>query len=209
MKLGTSTFKRRSLFLWLLSGGLALSLTGATALADDVLFKSNAKADDIVKGFTGGETLGATRSIQINKKRPATELDDKAGGGGNSTASVAGSSGCSSLNTVALNILFAYNSAELSADARSSLDEVAKAMRNPALAKCQFIVEGHTDAHGEINYNQNLSMKRAQTVRQYLAGKGVEAGRLYPDGKGATEPFNRENPFADENRRVQFRPQGG
>ena len=65
-------------------------------------------------------------------------------------------------------------------------------------------ITGHTDGYGSALYNIDLSFKRAMAVRAYLINvHGIPARRLVALGKGKSEPINRANPFAPENRRVQ------
>jgi outer membrane protein OmpA-like peptidoglycan-associated protein len=100
---------------------------------------------------------------------------------------------------------FAYDSAKLLADARASLDVAAEALR--ARARVDIYVEGHADERGSDTYNMRLSERRARSVAEYLASRGVERRRLGTVAKGKREPLAKgrgERPWA-ENRRVEFR----
>jgi outer membrane protein OmpA-like peptidoglycan-associated protein len=69
------------------------------------------------------------------------------------------------------------------------------------------VVEGHTDAIGTDAYNIELSQRRAAAVKQYLVTvHGIEPERLKHIGFGKYRPIEGADPFAAENRRVQFRP---
>ncbi|SMC78783.1 OmpA-OmpF porin, OOP family [Moheibacter sediminis] len=80
----------------------------------------------------------------------------------------------------------------------------------------RFYVEGHTDAAGSAQYNQNLSERRAASVVRYLVNKGVPANQLYPVGKGESDlkhpecdPISNCPPWKNlENRRVIFKEYG-
>jgi len=114
-----------------------------------------------------------------------------------------GAQGCSC--DVTRQLQFALNSAELTADDKKVLDEVAA-----NLAKLKFIsgtVIGHTDSSGSDAYNQKLSERRAQSVATYLEGKGIGAGRLAVSGKGESEPVadNATKEGRAQNRRVVLR----
>ncbi len=209
----------RAAMLGCLSIGVVLGVLCRPALAEDVtLFRSGATADEIVNGFMGGsQTPDRTRSIQLNSgSRPPSEIGKStpspvprpASTHPASTGANIASSGCPSSSSVAMNIQFEYNSADLTSEAQTSLNEVAKAMVNPALTSCRFFVEGHTDAKGEYSYNMSLSQRRAHAVQRYLANRGVSASRLKAQGKGPTSPLNPNDPYAEENRRVQFRAGG-
>ncbi len=78
----------------------------------------------------------------------------------------------------------------------------------------KFIVEGHTDAAGSVQYNQGLSERRAASVIRYLVNKGIPSDQLVPVGKGESDlkhpecdPTSNCPPWKNlENRRVVFKP---
>ncbi|MGO8868106.1 MAG: OmpA family protein [Alphaproteobacteria bacterium] len=106
---------------------------------------------------------------------------------------------------VALNVNFAFNSAELTRQSRELLNQLALAMQSPALQHYRFQLEGHTDSKGSAVYNQKLSQRRAQSVRDYLSREEkIPATRLMAVGKGATEPLDPAHPEDAINRRVQI-----
>jgi outer membrane protein OmpA-like peptidoglycan-associated protein len=89
--------------------------------------------------------------------------------------------------------------------ATEQLDAVAAGIKQLEGAVV-VVIEGHTDAHGKAAYNTGLSERRAESVRRYLAQKHqIDMQLLKTEGKGASDPINKQNPFAGENRRVQFR----
>ena len=80
---------------------------------------------------------------------------------------------------------FPFNSSEITADSREKLARVAKALTDPSTIKLGIIVSGHTDAQGSAEYNQLLSERRAQAVRQFLISEhGIEPKRLAAKGYG-------------------------
>lgn len=116
--------------------------------------------------------------------------------------------------TVALrtDVLFGFDEAELSAEAAAVLDEVvAETRRRADPGGPPIRIEGHTDDRGADDYNQRLSLRRAQAVRDYLADR-LGAGYAYQvTGKGEREPVarntgpdGRDNPEGRaRNRRVE------
>ncbi|MEV4113327.1 OmpA family protein [Nonomuraea sp. NPDC049695] len=87
-------------------------------------------------------------------------------------------------------VLFRFDKADLSDKAAAVLDEVVEETRLRAdPAKPPILIEGHTDSKGEPAYNQNLSVKRAEAVRGYLAGKLGDAYVYKATGKGESEPI--------------------
>ncbi len=88
--------------------------------------------------------------------------------------------------TVAADALFDFNKAVLRPEGKAKLDElVAKA---GAIKLEVILAVGHTDRIGSNAYNQKLSEKRAAAVKEYLVAKGIEANRVYTEGKGETQP---------------------
>lgn len=102
------------------------------------------------------------------------------------------------------NILFGFNSSDLSADARTNLDKLVTVLNN--YPDTNLEVQGHTDSKGSETYNQTLSEKRASTVSSYLVAKGVANGRLTIKGFGETVPKydNTTEEGRAQNRRVEF-----
>lgn len=69
-----------------------------------------------------------------------------------------------------------------------------------------FEVSGHTDTLGTSIYNEDLSLKRAVEVRNYLLSQGVGEKNLFPVGKGEKEPFKHMGKYSDKwSRRVEFK----
>lgn len=111
---------------------------------------------------------------------------------------------------VSVQIYFAYNSAALTDDAKQVLDRLGGALSAPELAEDSWYIEGHTDASGSADYNQQLSEERAKSVYLYLVREhGIPAERLAPVGKGESELYTPDDPYSNVNRRVRVRHAGG
>ena len=107
--------------------------------------------------------------------------------------------------SVAVPVRFSFGSAEMTPEDAARIDAVATAIKRLPLERV-VVIEGHTDAHGSAQYNLDLSLKRANAVRDYLiAQHGIAAGKLVARGFGHSVPIVRSNPYAAENRRVQFK----
>lgn len=84
-------------------------------------------------------------------------------------------------------VLFAFDKAEITARARPTLDKVAQLVAADVAAT--VTIEGHTDSKGDDAYNQKLSERRAQAVRDYLKDvRGIPANRMTTKGIGEDRP---------------------
>jgi outer membrane protein OmpA-like peptidoglycan-associated protein len=106
--------------------------------------------------------------------------------------------------SIDLVIQFDFDSAKLQENSKPLLDNLVAAMKNDRLMSVRFKVEGHTDAKGSEAYNQNLSMRRAESVVNYMADKGIEKERMEGIGKGFSDLLYPDKPQAMENRRVRI-----
>lgn len=88
--------------------------------------------------------------------------------------------------TLAADALFDYDKATLRPEGIAKLDKVVADIKNIKLEV--IIAVGHADRIGKDAYNQKLSERRAAAVKSYLVGKGVEANRVYAEGKGEKQP---------------------
>ncbi|PKV63609.1 OmpA family protein [Pontibacter ramchanderi] len=100
-------------------------------------------------------------------------------------------------------ILFAVNSAELSATAKKDIAKLAETLKK--YDGTNIIIEGHTDNTGSRELNQGLSERRAQSVANYARTLGVEASRMQAKGYAFDQPIA-DNTTAEgrqQNRRVE------
>ena len=103
-----------------------------------------------------------------------------------------------------LEINFDYNSADISAKSLSSVQALGRALSNAELKGSTFVVAGHTDAAGGEDYNQNLSERRAESIKKYLVDKyGINGTDLVTVGYGKSKLKDPNQPMAEANRRVQ------
>lgn len=106
---------------------------------------------------------------------------------------------------IGLPIQFDFNSVKLTSSSRPYVDELGKMLSREDLRNEKVVIEGHTDASGSSIYNQQLSMNRAEAIKQYLFNKyGIERSRLMISGKGEYKPLNGQDPYAAVNRRVEI-----
>jgi peptidoglycan-associated lipoprotein len=84
-------------------------------------------------------------------------------------------------------VFFETDSSELTTQARATLDKQAQWLTNYAQYS-QFTIEGHADERGTREYNIALGARRAQTVRDYLASRGIQAQRMRTISYGKERP---------------------
>ncbi|BBE16047.1 outer membrane protein A precursor [Aquipluma nitroreducens] len=102
------------------------------------------------------------------------------------------------------NVLFGFDSSNLSADAKVNLDKLVKILN--VYPDTDIEVQGHTDSKGSQSYNQSLSENRAGEVSGYLFNNGISNNRIRTKGFGENMPKydnNTEN-GRSQNRRVEF-----
>jgi len=106
--------------------------------------------------------------------------------------------------TYAADAFFDFNKADLKPEAKSKLDDLVSKTKEINLEV--IIAVGHTDSIGGDAYNDKLSVKRAESIKTYLTSKGVEANRVYTEGKGKKQPVadNKTAEGRAKNRRVEI-----
>ena len=187
--------------------GAALSMTAGLAIAGD----NNVSADQILnalqpKPLTRGLTAGpqadpAVKAKELsfvdtlrNRKTRSLSLGER-----EEIAEIA-----STKPKIDLDIQFDYNSAEIRTSSMAAVQELGKALSNPSLKGSTFVVAGHTDAIGSDAYNQDLSERRADTIKRYLAAKyGINGTDLVTVGYGKSKPKDPNAPMDPINRRVE------
>ena len=194
--------------LSMLAIGAALSFgMGKAVAADDVT------ADQIVRALAPAKKLPLTRGLSV-----APQADPAAAAEGRLLQNIRGratrslsASEREEISAIAkdkpnidLEITFDYNSADISTKSLPSVQALGKALTNPDLKGSTFVVAGHTDAAGGEAYNQDLSERRADSIKRYLTGKySIAAADLVTVGYGKSKLKDPANPLAEMNRRVQ------
>ncbi len=106
--------------------------------------------------------------------------------------------------TFAADAFYDTGKSVLKTDAKAKLDDLVA--KTAGINLEVIIAVGHTDSDGSDAYNQRLSVARAESVKTYLVGKGVEANRVYTEGKGESQPVadNKTREGKAKNRRVEI-----
>jgi outer membrane protein OmpA-like peptidoglycan-associated protein len=102
-------------------------------------------------------------------------------------------------------IHFDTDSAKILGDSNSLMDEIADVIEHhPGIKRIE--IQGHTDNTGTREHNQVLSDQRANSVKTWLVGAGIDPGRLAAKGYGQDRPVVPNVTPANKarNRRVQF-----
>ncbi len=191
---GVQPVRTRPLRLW---GVLAAMACCAAAHAQTTLhFREGQRIDpQQVRQILANDAdkRGRTRSIRL-LDAPVADAPAVAAPGDDRAASV-----------LSLPVQFEFDSATILPEAREQLDAIAEGIKLLPPGR-RVVIEGHTDAAGSEDYNQQLSRRRAAAVKQYLVQRhGLEAQRMREIGLGERQPLDGADPFAPDNRRVQFR----
>jgi OOP family OmpA-OmpF porin len=101
-------------------------------------------------------------------------------------------------------VFFEYNKARIRTKSYPLLNDVAQVLKDNDSLRVR--VEGHTDSRGSDRFNMRLSQGRAESVREYMIGQGIDPTRMEAQGFGETQPIadNRTEKGRAQNRRVEF-----
>ena len=170
------------------------------------------KSSDMVEALSGKKNLGkkrslfgggdTTRALKKKKKVAVMQVDEQSG----KYAETVYETG-HELGNANLKVEFDFNSANIRKESHALLKELASALKNNALANKQITIAGHTDTTGDDAYNMQLSVKRAQAVKQYLVARHkVPSAKLKVLGFGETMPVidNKSKNNRQLNRRVEI-----
>jgi OOP family OmpA-OmpF porin len=104
----------------------------------------------------------------------------------------------------AADAFFDFDKAVLKPEGKAKMDDLAEKVKDLTLEV--VIAVGHTDAKGKDAYNQKLSIRRSEAVKSYLTSKGIDASRIYTEGKGESQPVadNKTDAGRAKNRRVEI-----
>ena len=190
-----------------LAVGAALSMTaGMAGAADDVTADQILKALAPTKPLTRGLSMAPPAEPAVssaegkfvdslrNRSTRSLSLGER-----EQIASIA-----KDKPKIDLEITFDYNSANISAKAQPAVQALGKALSSADLKGSTFVVAGHTDAKGSEAYNQDLSERRADSIKRYLVEKfGMAGNDLVTVGYGKSKPKDPNAPMDPSNRRVQ------
>ena len=126
------------------------------------------------KAVSGSASSGASKTVQKAAKKSS------------SLFAKASETPAQKLISVGDRVLFGYDSAELSAEAKLTLDQQSRFLR--ANTDLNFIVEGHCDERGTREYNLALGEQRATAVRDYLVIQGIDPDRIKVISYGKEKP---------------------
>lgn len=101
-------------------------------------------------------------------------------------------------------LLFDFDKSEIKAATKKNLEELARTLKK--YPDTNILIEGHTDNIGKVEYNKELSERRAEAVAYYTASLGVGASRITKMGFGEDQPLasNKTSEGRQKNRRVDI-----
>lgn len=169
---------------------------GAAAGAAGAILAGKREADEILAGAAIGAVVGGGVGAYMDAQQeklariPGTSVERV----GEDTLLVHFES----------DVLFDVNSAIVDSSGRATLEDVASVLGD--YPKTAVVVQGHTDATGSEELNQELSERRATSVRNYLIGRGLDADRVASLGYGEGFPVasNDSESGRRQNRRVDI-----
>jgi OOP family OmpA-OmpF porin len=105
--------------------------------------------------------------------------------------------------TFATDALFDFDKYVLKPESQAKLTDLVD--KTKAVNLEVIIAVGHTDSVGTEDYNQKLSVRRSDAIKNFLVGKGIEKNRIYTEGKGEKQPVadNKTSEGRAKNRRVE------
>ena len=96
--------------------------------------------------------------------------------------------------------LFDFDKADLRPEGQAMLEDLTRVLQGATYEV--ILAFGHADRIGSTNYNQKLSVRRAETVKKYLVEKGIAPNRIYAEGKGETQPLTKPAECRMKNRKA-------
>jgi outer membrane protein OmpA-like peptidoglycan-associated protein len=188
----------------------AVSMTAGLALAgennvtkDDILGALYVKPQPLTRGLSAGTSQAdpaakakedtflasirnrKTRSLSLGEREEIAEI-------------------AATKPKIDLEINFDFNSASIRPSSIPSVQALGQALSDPKLKGSTFIVAGHTDGIGGDAFNQDLSERRADTIKRYLVDNyHIASGDLVTVGYGKTKLKDAQDPTDAINRRVQ------
>jgi outer membrane protein OmpA-like peptidoglycan-associated protein len=201
--------KRGSILPWILAALAALLLLFLLARGcgddkdDDVTTTTTTTGDTVVRDGTAAAagTAAATGDWNdVDWNAPATNFEEVT----NREINVRGNDRYA-IYGLGENILFDEGKATIRQDAEYDLQQVAASI-GKRFNGADVRIYGHTDASGSAGANQQLSAQRAEAVRNWLSGHGVDASKLsvHAQGEGQPAATNTTEAGRQENRRVEI-----
>jgi len=196
-------------YLSIMTIGAALSMTAGLAAAGDTV-----SADTILNalkpkpGMSRGLSTGPQQPVDVAVQAKESSFVNTLRNRKTRSLSIGERQEIAELAAtkpkIDLEIRFDYNSADINRGSMPAVQELGKALSNASLKDSTFVVAGHTDAVGGEAYNQDLSERRADTIKKYLTEKyGLNGANLVTVGYGKTKPKDPNAPMDPVNRRVQ------
>jgi OOP family OmpA-OmpF porin len=104
----------------------------------------------------------------------------------------------------AADAFYDFDKATLKKEGQAKLDDMASKLSGMTLEV--IVATGYTDSVGREDYNKKLSLRRAEAVKAYLVSKGIDASRIFTEGKGSANPVadNKTASGRAKNRRVEI-----
>lgn len=178
------------------SKGAAIGTAGGAAAGAAVGSQTGSTARGAIIGAVVGGATGMIIGNQMDKQ--AKELEQAVAG---ATVQRVGEG---LVVTFDSGLLYDFDSYRIRAEAGRNLQSLASSLKD--YPNTDVLIVGHTDSSGSANYNQDLSLRRADAASSYLLTYGVASSRIRTSGRGLTEPVASNDTEAGRqtNRRIEI-----
>lgn len=173
---------------WAVTLAPALALVLAAAAVGCKEEKKPDTADDVSTAASGTKPKKTDDGAKGDDNKSAVKIDDKI------------IKACGDLPTAR----FAFDSSEVTPEAQSTLDALARCFISGPLKGKGMKLVGHADARGETEYNLGLGQQRAASIAAFLAKKGLEDGRMAKSSKGEFEATGTDEDGWAKDRKVEI-----
>lgn len=178
------------------SKGAAIGTAGGAAAGAAIGSQTGSTARGAIIGAVVGGATGMIIGNQMDKQ--AKELEQQVAG---ATVQRVGEG---LVVTFDSGMLYDFDSSQIRPDAATNLQALASSLKE--YPDTEILIVGHTDSSGSDNYNQDLSLRRADAASSYLRTYGVAASRIHSSGRGETEAVATNDTEAGRqtNRRIEI-----
>jgi outer membrane protein OmpA-like peptidoglycan-associated protein len=191
-----------------ISGRKAIALSAVLSMMTGAAFAGDDLADEIIRSLSKPRGIHVDNATGNKENEKNNAFIDSLRSKGTRSLSTGERDEIANIATTKpaldLDVQFDYNSADIRSSSMPTVQSLGEALTKPGLKGLTFMVAGHTDATGGESYNQELSERRAETIKKYLVDKfGIAGTDLIAVGFGKNRLKKPDAPADAANRRVE------